>query len=561
MKLKTLLIVGLTLMMSATMAIGLVGCGVKLEAVPAKEATCEYEGNTAYWKDPETGKCYSDEEGKNEIAESDTVIAPTGHSYADTWSSDGTNHWHQATCEHSDKLKDRAEHTYPLWQDKYTELVRNGGKTMTGKEILACTVCGYERPMAEAYQMFICGKISSYPTAKWNNSFQTKADLAANCIPMTYDEATNTFSAEVLLNPRDEFCVYNNAEGAVYPPRASQSSVDALRVEKRSTYIISWQPTDYTVDHSTEHAHKFTSNWKFSATEHWLECDSNDGAIKEGSQTAHQMENNACTVCGFGPDTCEHTDGYSYNYGNWEGATPAPEPVAEGGKLEKVCPYCFGKEEVSYDIGISTQALSNTPALETDKTYYFKGKNCNFIGLHFTEAGTYTLTLENVTHGATTQDAVYHQSLNGIAFSTSKMPNSVFGKSTANQKTAKTYGLIWGYSAEGGAWFPYEDSDTYAEMKAAVEKWRAQIVINGDPNYHYDKEVGMVELTSISFTITADDVKDGAQCYFMVYTAVGTSMSSTNANNAFLAKVTKSAPAAAAFAPQPALLPEKKTLA
>lgn len=560
MKLKTLLIVGLTLMMSATMAIGLVGCGVKLEAVPAKEATCEYEGNTAYWKDPETGKCYSDEEGKNEIAESDTVIAPTGHSYADTWSSDGTNHWHQATCEHSDKLKDRAEHTYPLWQDKYTELVTNGGKTMTGKEILACTVCGYERPMTEAYQMFICGNISSYPTAKWNNSFKTKADLAANCIPMTYDEATNTFSAEVLLNPRDEFCVYNNAEGTVYPPRASQSSTSALRVEKRSTYIISWQPTDYTVDYSTEHAHKFTSNWKFSATEHWLECDSNDGAIKEGSQTAHQMENNACTVCGFGPDTCEHTDGYSFNYAGWEGATPPPAPEAEGGKLEKVCPYCFGKEEVPYDIGVSEVSSTATEPMDADKTYYFKGKTCDYIGLHFTEAGTYTLTLENVCYGSSQQDRVLHRTLTGIAYSTKKMPSGATLTATGNEKSNNTKGIIWYYNTDGN-WLTY--SDTYAEMKAAVEKWKAQIVINGDPNYHYDKEVGMVDLTSIKFTVTADDVGDtGFYILIRLTTAISMGAAATE-NNAYLAKLTKEAPSApaAAKAQEVALLPEKKTLA
>ncbi len=46
------------------------------------------------------------------------------HTYSDKWSSDASNHWHAATCEHKDEVKDKAGHTFG-----------EDGK---------CTVCGYE---------------------------------------------------------------------------------------------------------------------------------------------------------------------------------------------------------------------------------------------------------------------------------------------------------------------------------------------------------------------------------------------------------------------------------
>ncbi len=47
-----------------------------------------------------------------------------GHSYSDEWSQDKANHWHTATCEHTDAVKDKAEHTL---NSEYV-----------------CTVCGYD---------------------------------------------------------------------------------------------------------------------------------------------------------------------------------------------------------------------------------------------------------------------------------------------------------------------------------------------------------------------------------------------------------------------------------
>jgi hypothetical protein len=52
-------------------------------------------------------------------------IAATGHSYSTVWTTDETNHWHKATCEHTTEISGKAEHTY-----------KNG----------VCSVCNVKEP-------------------------------------------------------------------------------------------------------------------------------------------------------------------------------------------------------------------------------------------------------------------------------------------------------------------------------------------------------------------------------------------------------------------------------
>lgn len=60
------------------------------------------------------------------------------HTYASTWSSDETNHWHAATCEHTDEVSDLAAHTFGNW-----EVVTEQTCVQDGVQERTCTVCGY----------------------------------------------------------------------------------------------------------------------------------------------------------------------------------------------------------------------------------------------------------------------------------------------------------------------------------------------------------------------------------------------------------------------------------
>ena len=64
-------------------------------------------------------------------------IAATGHSYSDEWSSDGTYHWHTATCEHTDEVSGKSEH---VWNSG--EVSTEPTCTTMGEKTFTCTVCG-----------------------------------------------------------------------------------------------------------------------------------------------------------------------------------------------------------------------------------------------------------------------------------------------------------------------------------------------------------------------------------------------------------------------------------
>jgi|GEM_PF-6908719 len=61
------------------------------------------------------------------------------HTFASDWSSDETNHWHAATCEHTNERKDVGAHTWSDW----TVSVPAGCETK-GVEKRSCTVCERE---------------------------------------------------------------------------------------------------------------------------------------------------------------------------------------------------------------------------------------------------------------------------------------------------------------------------------------------------------------------------------------------------------------------------------
>ena len=61
------------------------------------------------------------------------------HEFSDSWSKDGTYHWHAATCEHTTEVSGKAAHTFG-------EYVSNNDATTEsdGTKTRVCSVCGYE---------------------------------------------------------------------------------------------------------------------------------------------------------------------------------------------------------------------------------------------------------------------------------------------------------------------------------------------------------------------------------------------------------------------------------
>lgn len=85
------------------------------------------------------------------------------HTYAATWTSDATNHWHAATCEHKTETKDKAAHDT---------------KGADG----ACSVCGYKKAETPHTHTFDTEKWTSDATDHWHAATcehtDEKGDLA-----------------------------------------------------------------------------------------------------------------------------------------------------------------------------------------------------------------------------------------------------------------------------------------------------------------------------------------------------------------------------------------------
>ena len=63
---------------------------------------------------------------------------PHTHKFADAWTSDATNHWHAATCEHADLKQDEAPHSFTEWV-----IDKEAAEEVAGSKRRTCTICEY----------------------------------------------------------------------------------------------------------------------------------------------------------------------------------------------------------------------------------------------------------------------------------------------------------------------------------------------------------------------------------------------------------------------------------
>ena len=77
----------------------------------------------------------------------DNVPADTHtHTFATEWSKNDTEHWHAATCEHTDEVSDRAAHEFNV------EVTRTATAEQAGEAVYTCKVCGFSKTEALPYE-------------------------------------------------------------------------------------------------------------------------------------------------------------------------------------------------------------------------------------------------------------------------------------------------------------------------------------------------------------------------------------------------------------------------
>ena len=118
------------------------------------------------------------------------------HTFATEWSKDETNHWHAATCDHKEEVKDKAAHTWD--EGKETKAPT---ETEAGVKTYTCTVCGQTRTEEIAKlahtHTFDTSKWAKDETNHWHAATcghaSEKKDLAAH----TWDDGVQTADPKI----------------------------------------------------------------------------------------------------------------------------------------------------------------------------------------------------------------------------------------------------------------------------------------------------------------------------------------------------------------------------
>lgn len=99
------------------------------------------QGNILYWYCSRCDSYFADEALTQEISREDTILPATGHDFAEAWSWDAENHFHQ--CKVCGEKQDVAGHAWQWMVDKEPTQTEPGAKHQE------CSVCGYAKDPVE----------------------------------------------------------------------------------------------------------------------------------------------------------------------------------------------------------------------------------------------------------------------------------------------------------------------------------------------------------------------------------------------------------------------------
>ena len=297
------------------------------------------------------------------------------HEFSDSWSKDGTYHWHAATCEHTTEVRGKAKHSFGDWT-----ITKEPTEEAEGSREKSCTVCEYTVPE-------VIEKLEhKHKFAESLTKDETHHWYAAICEHTT----------EVSSKAEHSFCNWTTTKAA---------TEEAEGTKERSCTVCG-----YTAKEAIEklaHTHKFTEEWTSDSSGHWhvATCEDTDekSGFTEHSFGEYVSNNDAtteadgtktreCSVCGYKDTvtdegskihvhtfaeewtsdssghwhaaTCKHTTEVSgkvaHSFGDWT-VTKAATEEAEGTK-ERSCTVC------GYTATEVIEKLAHTHKFATDWT-------------------------------------------------------------------------------------------------------------------------------------------------------------------------------------------------
>jgi len=188
------------------------------------------------------------------------------HTYSEEWTCDETNHWHKATCEHTDEVSALAEHDFGEWTE-----VTAATEEDEGSKERECSVCGYKET-ATIEKLAHTHKFA----AEWTNDKTNH-----------WHKATCDHTDEVDGKAEHSYGDWTQVKAATEEDEGSK---------KRECSVCGYKETAKIAKLS--HTHKFSKDWSYDKTNHWhaATCEHTD---EKSDETEHTYNDNICSVCGY----------------------------------------------------------------------------------------------------------------------------------------------------------------------------------------------------------------------------------------------------------------------
>ena len=350
----------------------------------ASPATCD--GPAVYYKSCICGQVGTETFTYGEAAE---------HTYSDQWSYNDTDHWRQATCQHSGEVADYGPHK---WDDG--EIIQNAGHNVNGEKRYTCTVCGVQKTEV------LLGQPHEYNQTVVDQKYLASAATCTS--PALY------YKSCVCGEAGTETFAYGEAKGHTFSDQWSSNELQHWRGatcehtdQRVEVNDHNWGPGEITVQPTatskgvktytcvvcgrtkteeiapSEHQHTFAATWAGNTTYHWH------------------------------PATCEHSSvvsGLGEHVWN-EGVVTQWASHNTAGQKVFSCTVCgIQKTETiaqthTYDQMIASSAYLASNATCTSPATYYYSCTCGAKG---TQTFTYGSALGHTASGSYGKDANYH---------------------------------------------------------------------------------------------------------------------------------------------------------